>query len=214
MDRAPEPAARTLLRSGDDALYGVREFREGDDPRRIHWRTSARRGTVVVRQFEQHRSDDIHILVDLWQATNPTDSQRQAVEVAVSLAATLVTDVCRRRGKRLRVSIAGLEYWHRGGQPTLTLLNDISDALAVAAPHSNPRLPDALARAMRRGSAAQTVMISTRSATTALNAHGAARNGPESAIGHVKWIDVTAPELIDYFEIPSSAEATPSPVTA
>lgn len=33
-------------------LFGVREYRPGDSLRRIHWRTSARRGELVVREFE------------------------------------------------------------------------------------------------------------------------------------------------------------------
>jgi len=51
--------------SGD--FYGVRPWRSGDSRRSIHWRSSARRGTLVVRQFEQHRNRDLAVLVDLWQ---------------------------------------------------------------------------------------------------------------------------------------------------
>ena len=43
----------TVVRAGHGTdLYGVREFRSGDALRRIHWRTSARRGQLVVREFE------------------------------------------------------------------------------------------------------------------------------------------------------------------
>jgi uncharacterized protein (DUF58 family) len=188
-------------------FHGLREWRSGDNRRWIHWRSSARRGTIVVRQFEQHRTDDVHVLVDLWRPGRPTESSREAVEVAVSLAATLVADVCRRRGKRLRVSIGGAEFWHRGGQPSVQLLNDISEALAIAAPHSNIRLPDPLARAMRRGTAAQTVAISTRSSAAALGAGTGQREQREAGLSHIKWIDVTAPDLHEYFELPEAAGA-------
>jgi uncharacterized protein (DUF58 family) len=181
-------------------FHGLRDWRSGDNRRWIHGRSSARRGSLVVRQFEQHRSDDIHVLVDLWQSPRPTRSQRDVVETAVSLAATVITDVCRRRGKRLRVSIGGAEYWHRSGQPSIKLLTDINEALALAAAHSESRLPDPLLRAMRRGTSAQTVMISTRAAKAAL--HAATDDHHDgSRLANLKWIDVTSTELGEYFEL-------------
>jgi uncharacterized protein (DUF58 family) len=187
-------------------FHGLRDWRSGDNRRWIHGRSSARRGSLVVRQFEQHRSDDIHVLVDLWQPARPTEPQRQAIEIAISLAATVITDVCRRRGKRLRVSIGGGEYWHRGGQPSISLLTEINEALALAAAHSDSRLPDPLIRAMRRGTSAQTVMISTRSRSSALPGAGDdQRDG--SRLTSLKWIDVASPELGDYFELDDSSSA-------
>ena len=194
---------RRGLVEGD--FHGLREWRSGDNRRWIHWRTSARRGALVVRQFEQHRSDDVHVLVDLWQPPRATAAQREAVELAVSLAATIVTDVCRRRGKRLRVSLAGSEFWHRSGQPSAALLVEASEALAVTAPHHLPHLPQPLAQRLRRSaSAAQTVVISTRSAVALRGGqddHDPASAGNSSG---AKWIDVTGPDLGEYFELPDS----------
>ena len=48
-------------------FYGVREWRSGDSRRWIHWRSSARSGELVVRQFEQPRNRDVAVLLDLWQ---------------------------------------------------------------------------------------------------------------------------------------------------
>lgn len=44
---APAPRAGSGLE-----IFGVREYRRGDSLRRIHWRTSARHGELVVREFE------------------------------------------------------------------------------------------------------------------------------------------------------------------
>lgn len=49
-------------RAGD--LYGLRELVPGDDLRDIHWRSSARRGRLLVREREAVRSQRIHLVVD------------------------------------------------------------------------------------------------------------------------------------------------------
>src|SRR5262249_45358720 len=36
-----------------DEFHGLRAFRSGDSPRWIHWRTTARRGELMVREFEE-----------------------------------------------------------------------------------------------------------------------------------------------------------------
>src|SRR5262249_56793295 len=41
---------RPMSHRGEDEFYGLREYRPGDNPRRIHWRRSARHGTLLVRE--------------------------------------------------------------------------------------------------------------------------------------------------------------------
>lgn len=43
----------------------LREYSEGDDYRKIDWKASARRGKMVVRQFEQERNQSIVICIDI-----------------------------------------------------------------------------------------------------------------------------------------------------
>ena len=51
----------------DGDFYGLRPWQRGDSRRWIHWRTTARAGEVMVRQFEQPHSRDAAIVLDLWQ---------------------------------------------------------------------------------------------------------------------------------------------------
>ncbi len=44
--------------------YGVREFRSGDPLRHVHWKTTARRGELVVREFERETGTPLVVLVD------------------------------------------------------------------------------------------------------------------------------------------------------
>jgi len=85
--RAEIDARRPQVWSGDDVIYGVREFREGDDPRRIHWRTTARRGATVVSEWRSEQGHETVIVLGLAQgAGRPAQA---AFERAVSCAATI-----------------------------------------------------------------------------------------------------------------------------
>lgn len=64
---------------------GLRDYRDGDDARDIHWRSSARRSSPVVREYDRDASDTLWICLDL--ASEPGESAEIAVEIAAGLAA-------------------------------------------------------------------------------------------------------------------------------
>lgn len=64
---------------------GLREYRPGDDPRDIHWRSSARRGEPILRQYERDATDAYWIVLD--SAAADEASGEAAVEAAASLFA-------------------------------------------------------------------------------------------------------------------------------
>ena len=86
-DRSRRPPARYIPSDGD--VRGLRPHRQGDGVRDIHWKTSARRGQWMVREYDQTAPLDLVILVDPWVPSKPTDriSQRK-LEWALSLAIT------------------------------------------------------------------------------------------------------------------------------
>ncbi len=102
-DRA---GSRRQTHSAGD-FYGLRDYRSGDSRRHIHWRTSARRGKLMVRQFERALQQDVAVYLDPWQPARPTVDEREHAERAVSFAATLIHDLCRRDGCRVWLAIAG-----------------------------------------------------------------------------------------------------------
>lgn len=69
--------------SGDTT--GLREFRRGDDPRRIHWPQTARLGQLVMR--EQQRSTNPRMSVQL---DSPDNFEAWEMEWAVRLAASFL----------------------------------------------------------------------------------------------------------------------------
>ncbi|EAR23872.1 hypothetical protein A20C1_05427 [marine actinobacterium PHSC20C1] len=58
--------ARVIQRrsAGDDDDAMTREYRRGDAMRRVHWKASARHGSLMVRQEEQHSYPEARIIVD------------------------------------------------------------------------------------------------------------------------------------------------------
>ena len=57
-------SARVGQRGDDEGFYGTREYRLGDDLRRIHWRSSARHGSLVVAERETHLQSTVWICLD------------------------------------------------------------------------------------------------------------------------------------------------------
>ena len=84
-----EKQSPARARTGD--FHGLRELRPGDDPRDIHWRTTARRGRPFVREFEEETGRNV--VVVLQTATEATSA---VFETAVSYAASLALALLRR----------------------------------------------------------------------------------------------------------------------
>lgn len=80
-------------------LFGVREYRPGDSLRRIHWRSSARHGELVVREYEPPGVNTLVILVD------PEPPSAQIADQVARIAASEAWD-CLREGGRVALSEA------------------------------------------------------------------------------------------------------------
>ncbi len=79
--------ARRSMGQGRDVIYGIREYREGDDPRRIHWRTTARRGTLTVSEWRAEQGREAVIV--LGRGLGAGGIAGTHFERAVSAAATI-----------------------------------------------------------------------------------------------------------------------------
>ncbi|MDA1195982.1 MAG: DUF58 domain-containing protein [Planctomycetota bacterium] len=79
--------ARRRLARGDELIYGIREYREGDDPRRVHWRSTARRGVVTVSEWRSEEGREV--LIVLGRGGPPGGRAASTFERAVSASATI-----------------------------------------------------------------------------------------------------------------------------
>ena len=162
---------RTQGRQGAEGeFFGLRDWRPGDNRRSVHWRTTARRGNLIVRQFEQQNARDLVLLLDLWQPPSAKGAEREAVERAVSFAATALEDVCRRGGCRLVLGIAGREVQVLRGTASQRLWQEALELLALCEATSADRVEELRSRlpVAGRGSAG-TLFVTTRSSLAGNN---------------------------------------------
>ncbi|MEY2453890.1 MAG: hypothetical protein QOD92_3464 [Acidimicrobiaceae bacterium] len=87
---ADHPSA--LGRSGED-FYALRPYVVGDDLRRVHWRSTAHRDELMVRQDELPWQGRVTVLLDVRRNAHTPAS----LELAVSAAASIVTASWKRR---------------------------------------------------------------------------------------------------------------------
>jgi uncharacterized protein (DUF58 family) len=92
---------RQKWRSRHGDFFGLRDFRPGDDPRDIHWRTSARRGALFVRENEDDEGLEATVVLD-----NGAGAEPQAFEAAVSQAASISLELLH-RGFRVALVLRG-----------------------------------------------------------------------------------------------------------
>ncbi|MBO8194221.1 DUF58 domain-containing protein [Streptomyces oryzae] len=122
-----EGRQRALALAGDDDVI-PRGYRHGDDLRRVHWRSTARYGELMVRREEQPQQARCTVLLDTRRAAYPGSGPDSPFEWAVAAAASVCMHLLE-RGYSVRLltdtgaAAPGLES---GG-----LLSDASDTAGL-----------------------------------------------------------------------------------
>ncbi|MEV4566527.1 DUF58 domain-containing protein [Nonomuraea sp. NPDC049419] len=135
---------RSVAAAGDDDV-APREYRQGDDLRRVHWRSTARHGELMVRREEQQWQSRGALLLDTRRHAHRGEGPRSSFEVAVSAAASIGVHLAR-EGLGLRlVTDQGAEHLTDQG-----LSHSLLDTLAVIK-HSPARSLEMGVSALRQG---------------------------------------------------------------
>lgn len=83
--RRSRPTVGKLPSEGD--VRGIRPYRHGDNPRDVHWKSTARRGQLHVREYDCATPQDLAIIVEPFA---PVAGEEYApLEKALSLATTI-----------------------------------------------------------------------------------------------------------------------------
>jgi uncharacterized protein (DUF58 family) len=101
--------------SGSAEDVTVREYRRGDDLRRVHWRSSAHAGELMVRREEQPWQSRATLYLDNRTFAHRGLGAASSMEHAVSLAASVAVHLVQ-RGFMVRLVTAGAEGRHVGRQ--------------------------------------------------------------------------------------------------
>ena len=109
----------------------VREYRQGDDLRRVHWRSSARVGELMVRREEQPWQSRATVFLDNRLISHRGQGVASSLESAVSTAASIAVHLSQ-RGYAVRLVTASGEQqgtaWHSrsAGVNTAPLLETLA----------------------------------------------------------------------------------------
>jgi len=125
--------------SAEDVM--VREYRRGDDLRRVHWRSSARVGELMVRREEQPWQSRATIFLDNRAGSHRGRGVASSLEAAVSAAASIAVHLSQRGFTVRLVTAAGEDpthAWHYREAELNT--GPLLEALAVVEPVSRQRL--------------------------------------------------------------------------
>jgi uncharacterized protein (DUF58 family) len=88
---ALDPGWRERDRRGQGAsLHNLRPYRPGDDPRLLHWKTSAKAGDLMVKELGDEERPRVHLVVEDPAPGTPPDLIEANLSYAASLAAHAV----------------------------------------------------------------------------------------------------------------------------
>lgn len=146
---AGQSTNRAVSTHGDDDV-ATREYRHGDDLRRIHWRTTARRGELTVRREEQPWESRAAVLLDARLVAHRGEGPASSLEWAISAAASISRHLAQ-RGFDIRLVTDG------GGEVSSSALGASSfdgamlDALAGLSPSTGQSLHVGIESTRRAG---------------------------------------------------------------
>ncbi len=91
-------------------LHSVRDYQQGESLRRVHWPSTARRGSLMVKELEDSPRDEVAVLLDGDPAAVAGASPDSSFDVAVRVAGSLLLAQVQ-RGRRcvLVLNTAGRE---------------------------------------------------------------------------------------------------------
>ncbi len=153
-------------------VMGVRPYRTGDSPRNIHWRSVARTGTLISKEFADEAQPGLTLVLDLFNYPYPaTESKHTPFEWAVKGAAS-IGNYAQHRGYSLYVisddevmaapqgsvgEMALLQYLARVQPTGKRPLNQIiggqmtQQFVAVMLPYPDPQAVEALLKLRQQG---------------------------------------------------------------
>ena len=79
------------LRGSGTEFESLREFSDGDPFRSIDWKATARRGKVMVAQYEVERSQNLMLVLDCGRLMTPRIGDQRKLDYAVTAALSLAT---------------------------------------------------------------------------------------------------------------------------
>jgi uncharacterized protein (DUF58 family) len=182
---------------------GVRDYRPGDSPRQIHWKASARRGSIQVKVLERTVRRDLALYLDVGGFDRSWLVYREALfERAVTAAASLASAAIERGGS-VGLACGGADPIVLPGNSGLDQLRLILEALAVIGPTEGRPIESMLAATLWRQPAGTTIVVLTPTPGELLLAElePLRQRGNPVAIVYCGLRQVDPPEGVAWFDL-------------
>lgn len=179
--------------ASDDEFYAIRAWKSGDSTRKIHWRSTAKRGELLVKQFDQRTDRQYAVLLDFY---GTPESNASDCELAASFMATVVRRMEQKVKGHGAVAIFGRQSAVYSQRLNRFLVAELMSQLATLQPTNSGNTADQIAEFYKSLPNDTTLIaISTRPID-------AVEIGTD--ISRIQWIDVSNGGSHEYFEaIPS-----------
>lgn len=137
--RRYQPGGIPLSSSTGDAIefVGTREYREGDPLRNIHWRSFARVGFPVVKEYQEEYFCRIAIVLDTFLPRRMGEREVRQFEAGISVVAS-IADHFSRSEAVVDILAAGPDLYEVSAGRSLAYLENILDVLACLEPCHEP----------------------------------------------------------------------------
>ena len=115
----------SALSNADLAFHALRPYVPGDDRRHVHWRTSAKTGELMVKQYQETRRSHLAIALSL---NRQEYAREEELELGIAVAGSLGLQALK-EDKQLTVLVQGATLPSRAGKPFLDSLSglDLTD---------------------------------------------------------------------------------------
>jgi uncharacterized protein (DUF58 family) len=143
-------------------IHGLRDYRSGDSPRRVHWKVTARRNKLTVREYEDTAPPRLLLVVDPWLPPKPDRHDKDRLEAVLSLAVGIVREWRRGAGARLALVLAGPKPTALDGPPGPATTERQLIALALENGGVAGDVAGALGELSRTALAAPALVVSSR----------------------------------------------------
>lgn len=137
--RRYQPGGIPLASAVGDSLefVGTREYREGDPPRKIHWRSWARLGRPVVKEYQEEYFSRLALVLDTYLPRRPRQRLTARFEAAIVVLASLA-DRYSRSEDVVDILAAGPDLYEVSTGRSLGALDTVLEALAGLEPCPAP----------------------------------------------------------------------------
>lgn len=137
--------------AGDVAFHTIREYTHGDDIRHVHWMSTARKNTLMVRHYVDNRRPQLAVVLDAQLGVEHPELFERAIEAGGSIGVSEL-----QRGVRVSLRCAGESIVSSAGASSF---EDLLDNLALIAATDVPPAHDLLSIAREEPGTTVVVLV-------------------------------------------------------